>query len=137
MVSFSELKENIRIEEVCTAYGLNVKMKGSQGRGPCPCGSGGDRALAVNTDKQSAYCFGARAGGDLIWLISHVRKCSQRDAAEDIAKQFKFDSSPTTPKSPPEKTEDLYLETLKDMIEDLEARVSALEDNKVIKLRAT
>lgn len=135
-VDFAALKEKVKIEDVCQTYDLKVNMRGVQGRGPCQCGHGGDRALAVNTQKQSAYCFGARQGGDFIWLISHVKSCSQREAAADIAKQFSIDSSPSAPPAPESKKDD-YLEALRDMIDDLEMRVGALEEAKVIKLRAT
>ncbi|UPJ35863.1 hypothetical protein IVB45_02285 [Bradyrhizobium sp. 4] len=136
---FAALKEKVKIEDVCNLYDLKQKWKGNQGRGPCPaCPKGDDRVLAVNTQKASFYCFSARTGGDLIAMIAHTQGISQRDAAAEIAKKVGLDSSPTTPKSPPEKKEDdLYLETLKDMIEDLEQRVSALEEAKVVKLRAT
>jgi DNA primase len=145
-VDFAALKEKLRIEDVCKAYSIDVKMRGSQGRCPCPCGHGGDRALAVNTDKQSAYCFGARTGGDFIWLVSHMKSCSQREAAADIAKQFSLNNSSSNSPAPSNSglgpkdisTEGLiYLDNLLDIINELEQRVTALEDAKIIKLRAT
>jgi hypothetical protein len=69
--------------------GLVMKTQGDQLRGPCPaCRSGGDRALAVNTTKQSFYCFNVKKGGDLIALAAHIRDVSQRDAALLIADRF-------------------------------------------------
>lgn len=81
-VDFAELKKRVRIENVVALLGLKMNQKGDQWRGPCTaCKSGGERALAVNTTKQSYYCFAQAKGGDLIALASHIQGVSQRDAA--------------------------------------------------------
>src|SRR4051812_24255912 len=81
-VDFAELKSRLKIEEVVSQLGLKGAYKSEQWRGPCPaCNAGGERALAVNTGKQSYYCFANKKGGDLIAFAAHVRGVSQRDAA--------------------------------------------------------
>jgi DNA primase len=146
-VDFSALKEKVKIEDVCQLYDLNQKWRGPQGRGPCPaCPKGDDRVLAVNTAKASFYCFSARTGGDLISMVAHTQGISQRDAAADIAKRVGLDNSSTNSPAPSNSglgpkdisTEGLiYLDNLLDIINELEQRVTALEDAKIIKLRAT
>lgn len=86
MVDFKELKERTRIEDVVSQLGLTMKRSGDQMRGPCPhCRAGGDRSLAINTVKQSFYCFNVRKGGDLIALVGHVLDLRPKEAAERIA----------------------------------------------------
>ncbi len=134
-VDFAELKTRVNILQVANLYGLDLKGKGSQLRGECiACKSGGPRALAVNTEKQSAYCFSIRKGGDLIWLASHINGTGQREAAEDVAKQLRLDTSPQRPDPAPKEKDEL--EVLRDMIDELDQRVTVLEENKIVKLRA-
>lgn len=81
-VSFDEVKQRVSIETAMQRLGLALKKSGDQYRGPCPaCKTGGDRALAVNTTKNSFYCFPASAGGDQIALVAHIQGLSQKDAA--------------------------------------------------------
>jgi DNA primase len=81
-VDFAELKSRLKIEQVVSLLGLQGAYKGEQWRGPCTvCNAGGPRALAVNTAKQSYYCFTDKKGGDLIALTAHIRGESQKAAA--------------------------------------------------------
>lgn len=90
-IDFAELKAQVGIAKVMQMLDLRMKQQGVQYRGACPaCRSGGDRALAINTDKQSFYCFAQKIGGDAISLCAHIRGVSQRDAANLIANHFKF-----------------------------------------------
>lgn len=87
-IDFKYLKTEIQIEQAAHALGLKMG-KPPQMRGPCPtCKEGGDRALAINTAKQSFYCFAAREGGDVIGLTAHVQGISQKEAATWLAEQF-------------------------------------------------
>lgn len=88
-VDFVELKANVDIEQVATMLSLDLQKRGAQLRGPCPaCQSGGDRALVITPAKQAFYCFGGRAGGDLIALVAHIRSCKANEAANLIAEHF-------------------------------------------------
>jgi DNA primase len=89
-IDFAALKEAVTIAQVADMLGLRMKQNGPQWRSACPqCGAGGERALAVNTDKQSFFCFSDNKGGDLIACVAHIRGCSQREAAAEIAEHFK------------------------------------------------
>src|SRR5688500_13557499 len=95
-VDFAQLKESVRIEQIVAWLGLRMKQSGDQFRGPCPvCKTGGDRALAVNTAKQGFYCFSLKRGGDIIALTAHIKAISQKDAAIQIAEQFRVGNSDT------------------------------------------
>jgi len=88
-VDFEALKARVKIEQTIPLLGLKLRQHGDQYRGPCPaCKNGGDRALAINSGKQSYYCFSQRKGGDLIALVAHVRGMTQKDAAAYLDQQF-------------------------------------------------
>ncbi len=85
-VDFSLLKENISVDAAASYLGLVMRRSGDQLRGPCPaCKSAGPRALAINTAKQSYYCFGQGRGGDVIALAAHVLGLPMKDAATQLA----------------------------------------------------
>lgn len=90
-IDFAELKTQVNISQAVHMLGLRMKTNGSQMRGECPwCRAGGDRALAVNLDRQAFYCFSAKQGGDVISLVAHIKQVSQRDAAQMLATHFRF-----------------------------------------------
>jgi hypothetical protein len=90
-VDFQKLKDRVRIEQLIPVLNLTLKQNAAQYRGPCPtCRTGGDRALAINTQKNggSYYCFAQGKGGDCISLVAHIKGMSQREAALYIEQQF-------------------------------------------------
>ena len=90
-IDFNRIKECVTIEHVAHMHRLVLKGRGPQKRGQCPV-CGGDRTLAINTNKQMAYCFPAKKGGDSIWLHSHLTGKTQKEAAEDLSFRFKIDN---------------------------------------------
>jgi hypothetical protein len=130
---------------------LNIKVtkrEGQQWRAPCPaCRSGGDRVLSMNVKENVFRCFAdGKAAGDQIALVAHIRGTSQREAAEFIAQHFPDDISPRhvrehrreeaegQPPGTEEAFEDLNLE-IQRRVDELEKRVTALEENKIIHLK--
>lgn len=102
-VDFKAVKESVAIGHVISWLGLEGKWHTSdQWRGPCPiCKTGGDRALVVTKSKSAFYCWGMKKGGDAIYLTSHIKDCSQTDAAKMLQEHFadagkKAVSSPTS-----------------------------------------
>jgi DNA primase len=88
-VDFEDLKARIKIEQMIPLLGLRMRQNGVQYRGPClACKQGGERGLALNSAKQSYYCFSERKGGDLIGLVAHTRGIAQKDAAAYLVEQF-------------------------------------------------
>lgn len=103
-VDFAKVKDTVKVERAIGLLGLTMKQTGSQFRGTCPaCRSGGDRALAINTDKQGYYCFAKGAGGDVIALAAHVRGMTQKEAAAWLLEQS------GTPEPPAQATPQLPL----------------------------
>lgn len=105
-VDFAELKTRVTIQEAIAQLQLTGTFKGDQWRGECPaCKTGGPRALAINSAKQSFYCFPLGKGGDLIALTAHIRGVSQRDAAlfldEGARNRGTVHGSPVNPSTVP------------------------------------
>lgn len=83
MLDFAEIKRTVAIEEAARSLGIVLSGKGPQFRTACPtCGIGGDRALAINTNKGSFYCFPSTKGGDCIGLVAHIKGTGQKEAAQ-------------------------------------------------------
>lgn len=89
-LSFVEIKERVSIEQVLPFLGISLKRHQAQLRGVCPiCKDGGDRAFVVTPAKGLYYCFGkCRTGGDMLTLVSRVRECTVREAAEFVAERM-------------------------------------------------
>jgi hypothetical protein len=109
-IDFKHIKETVSVEKAVQLLGLNMKRNGDQLRSGCPrCRAGGERALAVNTEKNSYYCFSEKKGGDVISMVAHVRGTSVRDAALFLtggaSTQPSKDDASATP-DPPETTTD-------------------------------
>jgi DNA primase len=82
-LNFEEIKAANPIGEVVERLGLNMNKSGASLRGKCPvCESGGDRNLVVTPEKNVYFCFSDGKGGDQLQLISHVRGCSVKEAAQ-------------------------------------------------------
>lgn len=88
-IDFQELKGRVDIRSACSFLQLDLKESGAQLRGPCPaCQSNRPRSLVVTPKKGAAYCFSAKQGGDIIWLTSHIRGVSAKEAAHLLDQQF-------------------------------------------------
>lgn len=89
MVDFQDIKARVNIEDAIPFLGLTLKRNANgQLRGKCPaCDSDSDRALVVTPGK-GAYCFNEKRGGDLLWLVSHVKGIGVRQAAQELAAHF-------------------------------------------------
>lgn len=88
-MDFQLIKSRVAIEDAIPFLGLNLKRTtNGQLRGKCPaCDSDNDRALVV-TPSRGAYCFNEKRGGDVLWLVSHVKGIGVRQAAQELAAHF-------------------------------------------------
>jgi DNA primase len=88
MLDFAQLKTSVPIERVLSLLGITLKSHGSQMRGSCPlCKSTDQRAFVVTPAKNLWYCFKGCGGGDQIKLVSKMRGCDVKAAAQWIAGQ--------------------------------------------------
>src|SRR5262245_23578950 len=89
--NFERIKRNVSIRAVCEMLGLELKLKGGQLRGKCPCcDHPSKRAFTVTESMGRFWCFGfCRSGGDCIELYARVKKLSTYDAACELCDYFK------------------------------------------------
>jgi hypothetical protein len=119
---------------------LNIKVtkrEGQQWRAPCPaCRNGGDRVLSMNVKENVFRCFAdGKAAGDQIALVAHISGSSQREAAEFLQTHFPDDTTPRHVREREQADEEAAPPTLQERVEDLERRITALEENKIIHLK--
>src|SRR5687767_8899162 len=88
-VDFSQLKQAVTLEQAVAFLNLKLNKSNNQFRGACPVHGGGARGLAV-TPAKGFYCFGAKQGGDVIGLVSHIKEIPAKDAADWLAQQARF-----------------------------------------------
>ena len=71
---------------ILSPLGITLKQHNSQLRGCCPIHKGTDqRGFVVTPAKGLYYCFGGCGGGDMIKLVSKMRQCDAKEAAQWIA----------------------------------------------------
>lgn len=92
-VSFADVKRAISIEAVLTHYGLLASFvkKGQNLAGPCPfCKGKSQRQFQVNPVKNAWYCFGCKAGGNVLDLVAKKEGMSVREAAVTLDSWFEL-----------------------------------------------
>lgn len=82
MIDFQQVKADNPIEKVAELLGLQLKKAGNTFRCPCPSGEGNDRGMVITPEKGVFYSFPKQKGGDCLALISFVKGCSPKEAAE-------------------------------------------------------
>jgi hypothetical protein len=89
MVDFAKLKENISIVQCLAMLDVTVPQGSrAQLKLDCPrCAS--KNSLAVNTERNIAFCHTAKAGGSVIDITAHIKEMSVKDAAEWLEKGSK------------------------------------------------
>ena len=88
MLDFQELKTRVSIEQVLSLLGITAKAHGSQLRTACPiCKSTDQRSFVVTPAKNLFYCFSGCGGGDQLKLVSKMRNCDIKAAAQWISEQ--------------------------------------------------
>lgn len=99
-VDFAKIKASASIEQVAQMLKLTLRPYKEQLRGRCAiCNQGDDRTFVITPAKGVFYCFKEAKGGDALTLVSKVRGCSVREAAEAIAAHFGAEK-PTVPQPP-------------------------------------
>jgi hypothetical protein len=149
-IDFAALKERVTMERAISLLNIKVtKREGQQWRAPCPaCRTGGDRVLSMNVKENVFRCFAdGKAAGDQIALVAHIRGTSQHEAAEYLNERFSSASdSPrhagdrrdvTENGTPSDEAFEGFCLEVEARFNELEKRVTALEENKIIKLRRT
>jgi hypothetical protein len=92
MADFAELKKRITLEQVFSLLSIPMKRTGKDNlRGNCPfCGCSGERGFSATPSKDLVQCFGKcnRKGWDIISLYSDIKKCSLKQAGDELDAHF-------------------------------------------------
>lgn len=106
-IDFASIKERFPVELVMermlalpvTKVTRQNPDDADQWRCPCPsCQSSDTRSLVITAGK-GAYCRSLRKGGDVIFLVSHIKNLPFRKAAEEIETFFSATPEPKTAKA--------------------------------------
>jgi DNA primase len=109
-VSFAEVKQSVTMEAVLTRYGLfeNLSRKGGNFAGTCPfCKGKSACQFQVNPTKNAWYCFGCKAGGNVLDFVAKKEGVGVRTAALKLDSWFELGlveegEKPSTPSTPAE-----------------------------------
>src|SRR5450755_127151 len=105
-VDFAKIKQSVSIEQVAEMLGLKLTANKDQLRGPCPITKSTDpRSFVITPAKGVFYSFKEGKGGDALTLVSKVRGCGIREAAETIAAHFGAEKTNDSPQPQSEKQE--------------------------------
>jgi DNA primase len=103
-VSFAEVKQAVTMEAVLTRYGLfeNLSRKGKNLAGLCPfCKGKSARQFQVNPVKNAWYCFGCKAGGNILDFVAKHEGVSVRTAALKLNSWFELGLGEEAPRAEP------------------------------------
>ena len=81
-----EVMERNNIVDVVSSY-VPLTKKGKKQWGLCPFHSEKTPSFSVDEDKQLYYCFGCKAGGNLVHFVMNLEKLGFRDAVLFLAER--------------------------------------------------
>lgn len=98
------IKEKLPILDVAREY-LTLEKAGSQYRALCPFHNEKSPSFTISPDRNSFYCFGCGAKGDIFTLVAHMEGADFRDALQLLAEKAgvdlgQFKRSPETKEEP-------------------------------------
>jgi hypothetical protein len=106
-IDFAKIKASAPIDQVAQMLGLKLTAHKDQLRGPCPITKSTDpRSFVITPAKGVFYSFKEGKGGDALTLVSRVRGCDIKQAAEIISAHFGADKSDASPQPRQEKERD-------------------------------
>ncbi len=93
----AEVKRAANIVDVISSF-VRLRRAGRNYVGLCPFHADKDPSFTVNEAKGFFYCFGCKAGGDVVSFIKLYRNCTYYEALQELAERYgielkKFDSA--------------------------------------------
>lgn len=86
---FDGVKAAVTLEQAARWLGLELTRHGDTFRCACPvCKQGGERCIVITPAKRVCYDFSLKRGGDVIFLVAHIKGTGQREAAQLLQQQF-------------------------------------------------
>ena len=81
-----ELRSRSDIVQVVSGY-VGLKKSGRKYWGLCPFHGEKTASFSVDAEQQLYYCFGCKAGGNVINFIMDIERCSFHEAVELLAER--------------------------------------------------
>ena len=81
-----ELRSRSDIVQVVSGY-VGLKKSGRKYWGLCPFHGEKTASFSVDSEQQLYYCFGCKAGGNVINFIMDIERCSFHEAVEQLAER--------------------------------------------------
>ena len=97
---FRILKQQVKIDQVFDAYGMNrtLKRRGHQLYGPCPLHKGDNpTAFRVHLSRNAWHCFSYCGGGDVVELVRRIEDCGYAEAARHLRRLADYNPSRLSP----------------------------------------
>lgn len=85
---FSDIKQAVTIEQVCSTYGVPLVRKGGRLKACCPFHNEKTPSFTIYEDTNSFYCFGCGAAGDVIKLMELLYGLEPLEAAKKLNEDF-------------------------------------------------
>jgi DNA primase len=123
MDSVAEIKARISIEDLVSQY-IPLKKVGRNFRGSCPFHKERTPSFYVSPEKQMAYCFGCRKGGDHFKFIEEIEGLDFRGALKFLAEKTGVVLPKTMPVDYKKKTE-------RDRLTELHEAATAFFENQL------
>jgi len=82
----TEIKSRLQIEELVGQY-VQLKKVGRNFRGLCPFHNEKTPSFYVSVERQMAYCFGCKKGGDVFNFIQEIEGFEFKDALSFLAEK--------------------------------------------------
>ncbi len=82
-----EFYSRVDIVQVVSAY-VPLKKNGSRYWGLCPFHHEKTPSFSVNGEQNLYYCFGCKAGGNVVQFVQEMEHLTYREAVESLAKQI-------------------------------------------------
>ncbi|RLB05696.1 MAG: DNA primase [Deltaproteobacteria bacterium] len=83
----AEVRRAANIVDVISTF-VRLKKAGRNYVGLCPFHADKDPSFTVNEAKGFFYCFGCKAGGDVVTFIKLYRNCSYYEALQELADRY-------------------------------------------------
>ncbi len=96
MDNAQEVKRRLDIVEVVSSY-IQLKKQSRNFVACCPFHQEKSPSFNVSPDRQSYYCFGCHASGDVISFVMAYENIPFMDALKELAKQAGVELTPPTP----------------------------------------
>lgn len=129
MDSVSEIKARIPIEELVAQY-VQLKKVGRNFKALCPFHKERTPSFYVNPERQLAYCFGCRKGGDHFKFIEEIEGLDFRGALQFLAERAGIELPKFAPEDKHKKSERDRLIEMHEKAADFFAKKLFEEDGK-------